>query len=497
MVDDDTPVSSTVSTSPSARPPRAEPSLAPQTEREPLSEALSEGEAGQHLPSDSALPERQSGVSVGLPLARPSSPSAMFVPTSEEEELAVDSGWADESPPTSSVTDATPRSPEVEQIAQSEAARGKPLPRLQLAEPEPPRLLYEKAQDPSEDSPILYCERVFVVDSLLSDEELAEHLLSVLAAIRDGWRQRDSSQFVQLACFDHAFESEPRFPPLATLSWKDWQGRTELWVRGVRRSGAPPTVELGAPESTAPALDQEGGAEDEQPTSEVGELRAHEGDDATPLVAVPERRTPRPGDSGTSWQSPARSGEYPIPNTSAEQEPSEPPPSSQRVPAGEELIGALFERMNELSYLPDLHAGAAYLLETLEEFIPCTGIALHVLDAAAGEFVLVRALAPHAADQLGSRQAETDSALGAAVREQRVLRVDGARNPLWRLLGLEVAHTLCAPVLQRGQVFGAIEIARSASEGDFSDSQLKALEFIGEQFAEFLGERPFDPSELH
>jgi hypothetical protein len=419
----------------------------------------------------------------------------MFAPTSEEEDLAVDSGWADELPPASSVTEATPRSPEVEQLAQSEAARGRPLPRLQLAEPEPPRLLYEKAQEPSDDSPILYCERVFVVDSLLSDEELSEYLLSVLTAIRDGWRHRDSSQFVQLACFDHAFESEPRFPPLATLSWKDWQGRTELWVRGVRRSGAPPTVELGAPEGAAP--EHAAPVEEGQPTSDVGELRPREGEEATPLVALHERRTPRPGDSGTSWQSPARSGEYPIPNTSAEQEPSEPPPSSQRVPAGEELIGALFERMNELSYLPDLRAGAAYLIETLEEFIPCTGIAIHVLDAAAGEFVLARALAPQAADQLGSRQSETSSALGAAVREQRVLRVDGARNPLWRLLGLEVAYTLCAPVLQRGHVFGAIEIARSASEGDFSDSQLKALQFIGEQFAEFLSERPFDPSELH
>ena len=293
---------------------------------------------------------------------------------------------------------------------------------------------------------------------------------------------------------DHAFESEPRFPPLATLSWKDWQGRTELWVRGVRRSGAPPTVELGAPEGVGA---EPAAVEDAPPTSDVGELRPRDGDDATPLVAAPERRTPRPGDSGTSWQSPARSGEYPIPNTSAEQEPSEPPPSSQRVPAGEELIGALFERMNELSYLADLRAGADYLIETLEEFIPCTGIAIHVLDASAGEFVLVRALAPHAADQLGSRQSQTASALGAALREQRVLRVDGARNPLWRLLGLEVAYTLCAPVLQRGQVFGAIEIARSASEGDFSDSQLKALEFIGEQFAEFLAERPFDPNELH
>jgi len=143
--------------------------------------------------------------------------------------------------------------------------------------------------------------------------------------------------------------------------------------------------------------------------------------------------------------------------------------------------------------LPDLRAGAAYVLETLEEFIPCSGIAIHLLDGAACEFVLVLALGPRAAEQLGQRQPDLESLLGAAVREQRALRVEGSRSPVWDSLGLDIAHGLCAPVQQRGHVFGAIELGRSASEGEFSDSQLMALEFIGEQFAEFLSERPFQP----
>src|SRR5215467_3141406 len=112
MVDDDTPVSSTVATSPSGRPPSGDLATSEQ-ERDPLSEVSTGGEAGQRIPTDSSLPEGHSGVSVGLPLVRNSGPpSAMFAPTSEEEDLAVDSGWADEMPPASSVTEATPRSPE-------------------------------------------------------------------------------------------------------------------------------------------------------------------------------------------------------------------------------------------------------------------------------------------------------------------------------------------------------------------------------------------------
>jgi hypothetical protein len=461
---DDTPVSSTVSTGSSR------------------TGAVSIGEAGKA----ESEPERSSPLDPGAAdlgaASRPSSPSALFEPASEEEEFAVDSGWA------------VVREP----VPESTSA---PLPRLELAEPEPPRLLYDKSHEPSDDSPILYCERAYIVDGLQSDEELAEHLLAELAAIRESWDGRDSSQFVQLAAFDHAFETEPLFPPLATLSWKDWQGRTEVWVRGVRRSAPPLGAELEPAEmhtAEADALDQ--ASADSSPgitASETTELGSAHKDESTPLVApvVPQRsRPPRKGDSGTSWQSPARSGEYRIPDTA--EEPAEPPPSSQRMPAGEELISALFERMNELSYLPDLQAGAAYVLETLEEFIACSGIAIHVLDAAACEFVLVRALGPHAAEQLGMRQPDTESPLGLAVQEQRAVHLDPTSNRMWSALGLEIAHALCAPVQQRGHVFGALEIGRSASLGEFSDNQLKALEFIGEQFAEFLAERPFDPKSL-
>jgi hypothetical protein len=438
--------------------------------------------------------------------------------------------------------------------------------------PEPARVLYEKAQDPTEDSPILYCERAYVVDGLQSDEELASHLLTELDDIRDGWQDRDSSQFVQLAAFDHEFEGEPRFPPLATLSWKDWHGRTELWVRGVRRSAIPPqaetleqdAVELTdesraaeslrqdklleargaesdddllhdsfrpvsgardslapdsiapdsiAPDSIAPEslaaevrrsrADVRSARESDAPPSErppsdappsdgpVSQAALRESAAEAPASAEPspEARAPRKGDSGTSWGSPARSGEYPIP---VQDEPVPPPPSSQRLPAGEELIGLSFERMNELSYLPDLATGADFLLSTLEEFLPCSGIAIHLLDLERREFILFKALGPRAPELLGSRQ-PSDSLLGVSVQLGRAVRIEGiARKKLWSALGLAVTYGMCAP-LQRGRVLGAVELGRTTAEGEFGDGQLKALQFICEQFAEFLAEHPFVP----
>ncbi|HKO93992.1 MAG TPA: hypothetical protein VJU61_22715, partial [Polyangiaceae bacterium] len=356
--------------------------------------------------------------------------------------------------------------------------------------------------EPSEQSPILYCERGYVVDSLASDEELATHLLAELELLQARWRGRDSSQFVQLASFDHPFETEPEYPPLATLSWKDWQGGTELWVRGVRRSTPPAMTVLesgrvasgegpgsDAPESAAPSSDPE-----EAPQSQVESAppeRFAPSEEPRPLpvegTLSSERARSRKSDSGTSWQSPSRSGEYPIHRV--EEEPAPPPPSSQRVLAGEELLGALFERMHELLYLPDLAAGASYVLETLEEFIPCAGALIHGFDAQSKTFSVLCCIGPHASRVLHTRTESAGSHLESALRGQATARLSGSDQPLWQELGLEIERALCSPVQQQGRYLGVIEVGRAPAEVDFSDTELEAIGYIAEQFADFLADR--------
>jgi GAF domain-containing protein len=157
-------------------------------------------------------------------------------------------------------------------------------------------------------------------------------------------------------------------------------------------------------------------------------------------------------------------------------------------------MGLSFERMNELSYLPDLATGADFLINTLEEFLPCSGIALHLLDLERREFVVFKALGPRAPEMVGNRQPQADSLLGASVQLGRAVRIEGiARKRLWSALGLDVAYGMCSPLQQRGRVLGAVELGRLRSEGEFSDGQLKTLQFICEQFAEFVAEHPFVP----
>jgi hypothetical protein len=440
------------------------------------------------------------------------------------------------------------------------------LPRLSLAPLEPAELIYERLHEPSDDSPILYRERAYVVDTLQTDDDLEEHLEAELSRIRRDWRHRDASQFVQLSLYDHSFQGEPRFPPIATLTWKDWQGRTEIWVRGVRRSTLPPApplessppvpdplaaaerrsiaaarvvprAELEAAEaaaagtlepepidddvvllegesdpiplvarvasgSTLPdaAIDggsdeaSDGAIEDAPPSTEHIAIRAtDELDDATEEASVAGLDAgDAPPDSGPGWQSPDRSGEYLIPLP----EDALRAPSSQRVVASEELIGLLFERMHELAFAPTISAGADYVLGALAEHIPCDGALIHVLDVETEEFVVVRALGPKSLEVLTRRTAASASHLGECLRRRATLELgqsDIARcRETWQALGVLPRHVIASPIRSPKKSLGVIELGRITAKGAFNPGQVRAIEYVCEQFAEFVADRPID-----
>jgi hypothetical protein len=437
-----------------------------------------------------------------------------------------------------------------------EDAPSRSLPRLALAPLDPAELLYERLHEPSDESPILYRERAYLVDALQTDDDLEEHLEAELSRIRRDWRHRNASQFVQLSIFDHRFGGEPIYPPVATLSWKDWQGRSEIWVRGVRRSTMPPGMALDSvppvarPDQLAAAerhsiaaardvslleleeseadalgpLDDDGLSEsisngtplvarvasgsalsashdDPPPSSEQISIA---GSDFEPVLQDVEddpgegpagdggAPDSRPPDSGPDWQSPNRSGEYRIPIP----EELEAEPSSQRVVASEELIGALFERMHELALSPTIGTGADYVLGALAEHIPCDGALIHMFDVEAEEFVVMRALGPDSLEVLTRRTPALGSHFVECVRRRATLELgqgDIARcRAYWQALGVIPRHVIACPILGTRGAIGVIELGRVTSKGPFNAGQVRALEYVCEQFADFVADRPID-----
>jgi GAF domain len=202
--------------------------------------------------------------------------------------------------------------------------------------------------------------------------------------------------------------------------------------------------------------------------------------------------TERPPDSGPGWQSPEHSGEYLIPLP----EESLAPPSSQRVPAGDELMDVLFERMHELSGVLTVTAAADYVLGMLGEHIAGDGVLISGLDSSRGELVVIRASGARGRELIGWRVPLDMAPRGPALREGRSLELgpaELARSPgLWRALGVTAAHALVAPLSRQGRLLGSIELCRSAERGPFSPGHADALGLVCEQLAELIGDRSLD-----
>jgi hypothetical protein len=55
-------------------------------------------------------------------------------------------------------------------------------------------------------------------------------------------------------------------------------------------------------------------------------------------------------------------------------------------------------------------------------------------------------------------------------------------------------HVIASPIYRQDEPLGVIELGRITSNGPFKPGQMRALEYVCEQFAEFVAERPIDLS---
>ena len=164
--------------------------------------------------------------------------------------------------------------------------------------------------------------------------------------------------------------------------------------------------------------------------------------------------------------------------------------------AGEDLISELFEVMHELHFMRDMAAGAEFVLTVLNEVLPCEGVLIHVFDINTNHFVVVRAKGPNAKGVLLQRMPDQDPLALSVMRSVQAVSVKEAANdprfngPRWQAVGVAPKMALCGAVRQGGRYLGLIELVNPAGDAPFHLSELNALDYICEQFAEFLSNRP-------
>jgi hypothetical protein len=182
--------------------------------------------------------------------------------------------------------------------------------------------------------------------------------------------------------------------------------------------------------------------------------------------------------------------------------PSDPKPAQRSDPIirrrrlGEDLISQLFESMHELHFMRDIVSGAEFVLGVLNDTLPCELTLIHVFDINTGQFVLVRANGPGSDKLVLFRTPGQDALFSQAMRRLHAVRVDDATSDerftggRWGVIGLKPRQALCGGVKQGGRYLGAIELINPGGGETFYESEANALDYICEQFAEFLTNRP-------
>jgi hypothetical protein len=163
----------------------------------------------------------------------------------------------------------------------------------------------------------------------------------------------------------------------------------------------------------------------------------------------------------------------------------------RRAP-GEDLIGDLFERMHELMFMGDIPSGADYVLNVLFDCIPCEAMLVHVFDLGRREFVVVRAHGPSMRNALLFRTPDSDPLVGEIMRRQSF--VTNGASPLhsgaFDRLGVQTKQIMSGAARQGGRYLGIIELANPLGGDPFHENERNALEYVCEQFAEFVASRP-------
>jgi hypothetical protein len=413
------------------------------------------------------------------------------------------------------------------------------------------QVIRQREEIPTAANPLAYRELALAVKSGTGRTEVEGLLRAKLAELR-AQLPEDTRRYVQLAVFDHVFVKRPVRAPLGTLQWKDWRGEPTLafpgfgegseppppssvstsrmpsWAPGMMTSVAPvgnsalppatsarasviparvvsvgpsvpppapivsepPARAAAVPAPAAPAPEAPVVAYEDiplpltnaRPPEEL--LAAEAARVAEPIrVPEPERHSPAPPQHRSDPPSQRRSD----PNTRR----SDPYLARRRGP-GEDLIGDLFERMHELAFMPDIVSGADFVVRVLGDLIPCEATLVHVFDLGRREFVVVRARGPHAAKAVMFRTPDTDPLVIEVMRRPSMAANGKAptHSGAFDALGVEPRQVMVRGARQGGRYLGLIELGNPQGGSPFHEGEVNALEYVCEQFAEFVASRP-------
>ncbi|HEX3594232.1 MAG TPA: GAF domain-containing protein [Polyangiaceae bacterium] len=170
----------------------------------------------------------------------------------------------------------------------------------------------------------------------------------------------------------------------------------------------------------------------------------------------------------------------------------EAPPTLR--PAGDRLVGGLFEALHGLHFHADVRHGADFVCRTLAEKMRPKTTLVHLYDINSGHYLVVSADGHRAAALVDYATPEDDAFIVEVMKgDDAELVQDPASDPRfgrgrWALVEPK-RSVLCAPVARDGRHFGLLEVVDPADGGAFSDDDKNALMYAASTLSRFISRR--------
>lgn len=162
-----------------------------------------------------------------------------------------------------------------------------------------------------------------------------------------------------------------------------------------------------------------------------------------------------------------------------------------RRPAGEPILGALFDKLVDLDAQPNALSAARVCLDALAAVLPCRALVAHAFDAKRQDFIVVHARGECAECMVLSRHPSTDPLLRVTMSAGEPFAWNDLRRaPVTRLTRFAelpgVKTILQAPVVAGMRWFGAFELVDPAGGAAFRTQDALGARYVASRYAQFL-----------
>ena len=328
-------------------------------------------------------------------------------------------------------------------------------------------LLFERDEEPSEDNPLHYRERIYVIDPGVSPEQAEEMARGVLAEIQGALSAASAGKFVNIALFDHEWQEAPARPPVVTVQWKDWRNQVDI----------------------AHPMRDDQMRDDEPRDDESRAVPASPGSpDASSAAAQSTSGAGQPATSASQAAAVASSG---VPAAT----PAGGNPSRGRRITGDQdrRLAQAFEACQDLFFLQTPAEALEFVARLFSELIPSEAVSACLYDINRDELRFVSALGTGGDARQGHAVGSRTGLFGVSARQDGgTLRVpDVPADARFDASadgrpGMTPRSALYQPVAHQGRLLAVIQLLNSQKGPTYTTEDAYVSSYVGGQLAQFL-----------